>query len=179
MSQVHSFEQSLERSKKDGVFWEKFYKTAFPGMTKPTEFVEDLDDQRNGIDRRIFLPYGTVTVEEKFRPHREGNEGRTPSDIALEYLSSRQTNAHGWIEKDLRCDWFAYAWEDAEGGYLLKWPELRQAWVANRERWLKEYKSYDVVNKTYDTVILIVPILELRKHIPYFQWVNMASSEAF
>lgn len=179
MSQVHSFSVDMERAKKDGVFWEKFYRNVyeFRDMVKPTEFSEDIEDQRNGIDRRIFLPYGVATVEEKLRWKNPKFNGCKPVDILLEHVSVKQTNSPGWIEKDLKCDWFAYAWEDARMGYIMPWKQLRQAWVQNREKWLSRFQITSSTNSSYDTLCVAVPIEELQRNIQHMQYVSAITFE--
>src|SRR5690606_6534418 len=120
---VHSFRESLERSNGyvDAPWWGEVYARAFPGFTSMMSVREDGWAQRGGIDRVITLKSGkTLTVDEKVREKSWG-------DILLERWSDERRGTPGWIQKDLACDYIAYAFAPDRRCYLLPFMQLRRA----------------------------------------------------
>lgn len=158
---LHDFRQSLALSHEheDAEWWPVVYAKAFPGFVSMVSVRQDGWAQRGGIDRVITLKSGkTVTVDEKVR-------AQDWDDIALERWSDRDRRAPGWVQKDLACDFIAYAFIPSQRCYLLPFLTLRRAWILEGKRWceLAEEGSggFRVVlakNKTYTTESIAVPV---------------------
>ena len=115
MGATHDFKQSLELSQAtaDEPFWEDIYRRAFHGFASMVSVRDDGWAQRGGIDRVITLNSGkTITVDEKLR------ETDWP-DILLERWSNEARRIPGWVQKDLACDFIAYAFRPSRTCYLL------------------------------------------------------------
>lgn len=123
---------SLEASKE--TFWEAVYKKAFPNLIH-AELVTDLDKQKEGIDRALYLSNNNVLwIDEKVR--REVYD-----DILLEHTSNVTRATPGWMEKDLAIDYLAYAFLPIKRCYLFPWPMLRRAWLQYRIVWRYKYRD--------------------------------------
>lgn len=151
---MHSFDKEKEWSEaqSDEPFWKAIYKKAFPNMVNMMPCPGNFESQRMGIDRVILLANGkTVAIDEKKR--REERK-----DILLEYLSNDQTQALGWIEKDLMIDYLAYAFMPTKRCYLFDWPILRLTWIRFKNDWLRSYSISPARNNGYSTHNVAVPI---------------------
>lgn len=161
---IHAFDQSLalSHSQEDAPWWPIVYGKAFPGYRSAVSIRQDGWAQRGGIDRVITLKSGkTVTVDEKVRAKSYG-------DIALEQWSDLNRKKPGWMQKDLACDFIAYAFIPDERCYLLPFPTLRRAWLLNGAEWLARakaeetgYRFIDARNQRYVTRSVAVPIPDL------------------
>lgn len=143
-------------------FWEAVYRKAFINMLA-CEQVSDLDQQKRGIDRIIYLANGhTLTIDEKKRE-------REYQDILLEYTSNHERNTPGWIEKDLAIDYLAYGFMQSRRCYLFPWPMLRRAWLRFGSEWRKKYRPVVaatwVGGNSYHTISVPVPIAVLQRAI--------------
>ena len=108
--------------------------------------------QRGGIDRVLTLKSGkTVTVDEKVR-YEEYN------DILLERWSNERERVPGWVQKDLACDYIAYAFVKSQRCYLLPFLQLRKAWLSSGREWIKKYPRIAADNGSYITTSIAVPI---------------------
>lgn len=96
----------------------------------------------------------TLTVDEKVR-YEEYN------DILLERWSDEAKQIPGWIQKDLACDYIAYAFVQSQRCYLLPFQDLRRAWRRHGRRWILDCREVRAQNKGYVTVSVAVPIDEL------------------
>ena len=136
MGKVHDFHTSLKLSHNSESLplWGEIYAQAFPGMVGFHSHSEDGDHQRLGIDRSVVLNTGKVIwIDEKIRgPDRQG---RPYTDIALEYLSSAESNTPVWICKPLLCDYIAYANPPLGKCYMLPVIQLQMAWVQKSQEW--------------------------------------------
>ena len=93
-------------------FWLAVYKKAFYNLLTQ-ELCTDLDKQRQGVDRVLYLANGNVLyVDEKKR-------AREYEDILLEYTSALERNTPGWIAKDLTIDYLAYGFMQSKRCYLF------------------------------------------------------------
>jgi len=139
-------------------FWEQIYKKAFSDI-ESIELVTNLQMQRKGVDRIIYLKNGhKINIEEKIR--------RTEyNDILLEYISVDKTNAPGWIEKDLAIDYLAYGFIQSQRVYLFPWQMLRRTWLHYKNNWLKKYKRIVAKNETYNTLSIAIPTDILRNAV--------------
>lgn len=156
----HSFATSLALSKEheDSPWWHEIYSRAFPGHLSSVSVRNDGWAQRGGIDRVITLKSGkTVTIDEKVRL-------QDWPDIALERWSDRARKTPGWVQKDLACDFIAYAFVPSQRCYLFPFLTLRRAWALEGKRWcdLAEAKQggFGVVlsdNDGYVTESIAVP----------------------
>lgn len=161
---MHRFEESLALShaQEDADWWPVVYGKAFPGHLTAVSVRNDGWAQRGGIDRVITLKSGkTVTVDEKVRYASYG-------DIALETWSNFEKKIPGWIQKDLACDFIAYAFVPDERCYLFSFPVLRRAWLENGAEWLRNareaiggFRFVDAQNPNYVTRSVAVPISDL------------------
>lgn len=166
-SSLNHFEPDLKYSLagRDEPFWDAVYKKAFPNLSH-TRLCHDLDAQRQGIDRLLYLANGkTLAVDEKKRR-------RSYNDVLLEYLSNSRTGAPGWMEKDLAIDWLAYAFMDARRVYLFSWPMLKRTWLHFKPIWIdaarQEVNGFKIVaasNPGYTTYSIAVPLNLLRKKV--------------
>lgn len=158
MHRVHDFNQQLAYSNTEDAFWEAVYRQHFPNLVSLMACPGDHASQRMGIDRVLLLANGQLLrIDEKKR--RGAYE-----DVALEYISVDRTKAPGWIEKDLFIDYLAYAIMPLRRVYMLPWPQLRAAWLRNRQTWLewgKERKNglrlNEAQNKGYKSLFVCVP----------------------
>lgn len=159
MTGPHHFEQSLAESHRhaDAPWWNEVYRQAFPNMRYAHDLRADGWAQRAGVDRQILLRDGTaIEVDEKVRSRDWG-------DIALEYWSDPKRKVRGWIAKDLRCDYIAYAIAPTCVCYLLPFPLLRRAWRDNCHDWVRRYPSIQAENESasgyrYTTLSVGVPV---------------------
>lgn len=143
-------------------FWERTYREAFPEFLNCMTMRGDNEAQRCGIDRIIGLKNGrTIYVEEKQRRQYR-------PDILLEYQSVDRTAAPGWIEKELKINYLAYAFMDLPLVYLFPWKVLQQAWRSNRADWMRMaeaeewgFRKVCAGNQGYATWSVAVPIRQL------------------
>ena len=157
----HHFNESLAKSKaqEDAPWWREVYTRAFPGFAGMISVRSDGWAQRGGIDRVVTLRSGkTVTVDEKVRYKSYG-------DIALERWSSREKQTPGWVQKDLACDFIAYAFVPDCRCYLFPFLTLRAAWQRYGREWIEDAEANQngcrVVladNVGYTTESIAVPI---------------------
>jgi hypothetical protein len=148
----------------EATFWDAVYRKAFPNLIG-TELVTDLEKQKDGIDRALYLINGNVLwVDEKVR--RE-----VYPDILLEHTSNVDRGTPGWMEKDLAMDYLAYAFLPTKVCYLFPWPLLRRAWLKYRLKWRTQY--WDTVpgktrlngGRCYYTHSVAVPIDVLQRAV--------------
>jgi len=168
---VHDFRERNQwsLSASDEPFWAAVYNKAFPGLLH-TELNTDIDRQKQGIDRVLYLANGNVLyVDEKKRE-------RVYSDILLEYVSVDSTGAPGWIEKDLAIDYLAYAFIPSKLCYLFPWPMLRRAWLQFRDAWKQAYVPVRAQNRNYVTWSLPVPISVLQRAVSTAAVIDVASN---
>ncbi len=174
---VHAFDRSLALSQEQEAapWWEPVYRQAFPGFVCMVSVREDGWAQRGGIDRVITLKSGrTVTVDEKVRAKSYG-------DILLERWSSRERRTAGWAQKDLACDYIAYAFVPDRRCYLLPALSLRAAWLANGRDWIANaeagaegFRTVLAKNEGYTTESIAVPIETLMRAMQAAQIVDWA-----
>jgi len=164
---VHDFHEQkrFAESVRVEAFWIDIYRRAFPDMVSCHLNARDNGAQRAGVDRLILLRSTKMLhIDEKVRKV-------VRDDILLEYLSNDETQALGWIEKDLTIDYLAYAMLPALRCYLFPWQMLRRAWLAHRERWIAYGRRRErgfscpppARNKGYRTHSVCVPIKTLRE----------------
>jgi hypothetical protein len=154
MTQVHDFAASLARSHSyaDAPWWLDVYRLAFPNLESMACVRADGWAQRGGIDRVLTLKSGkTIAIDEKVR------EEDWP-DILLERWSDRDRRVPGWVQKDLACDFIAYAFAPSRVCYLLPFLTLRSAWRINGARWIADYREVLAKNPNYTTASVAVPI---------------------
>ena len=154
MKVVHDFKTSLARSHSyaDATWWTDVYRQAFPTMVHAHDVRQDGWAQRAGVDRQILLRDGTmIEVDEKVREIDYG-------DIFLEYWSDWERRIHGWVAKDLKCDFIAYAVAPTRTCYLLPFPLLRRAWNQHGRSWVATYGRKEADNGHYVTFGVAVPV---------------------
>lgn len=161
---MHNFAASLALSKEqeDAPWWREVYSRAFPGFNGMMSVRDDGWAQRGGIDRVVTLKSGkTITIDEKVRSKSYG-------DILLERWSGREKKTPGWIQKDLACDFIAYAFIPDKRCYLLPFLPLRTAWLQCGRDWIDRaeagengFRKVLAINDGYTTESIAIPIPEL------------------
>jgi hypothetical protein len=156
----HDFATSLALSKEheNASWWPEIYSRAFPGHLSSVSVRENGWAQRGGIDRVVTLKSGkTVTIDEKVRL-------KDHDDILLERWSDKAKRVPGWIQKDLACDFIAYAFVPSQRCYLFPALTLRRAWQLEGRRWCElaeeESGGFKIVhadNGHYVTESIAVP----------------------
>lgn len=156
----HDFAASLALShaQESAPWWDEVYGRAFPGHLSAVSVRSDGWAQRAGIDRVVTMRSGkTVTIDEKVRSQDFG-------DIALERWSDRAKKVPGWIQKDLACDFIAYAFIPSQRCYLFPFHNLRAAWRVEGRTWCEmaaeKHGGFKVVlakNRGYTTESIAVP----------------------
>ncbi len=157
---IHDFETSLAKShaQEDAEWWPIIYEKAFGKYLSSVSVRNDGWAQRGGIDRVITLRSGRiVTIDEKVRSKDWG-------DIALERWSNQGKKVPGWVQKDLACDYIAYAFIPSKRCYLLPFLQLRSAWIKNGREWCKlaeeklgGFSIIEAKNKNYITESIGIP----------------------
>lgn len=175
---IHDFERSLAISKanEDAPWWASIYEKAFPKHLSAVSVKSDGWAQRGGIDRVITLASGkAITVDEKVRTEDW-------PDIALETWSDLERKSPGWMQKDLACDFIAYAFVPSQRCYLLPFVTLRRAWLTSGGDWIRMAKAkeggfrfIDAKNRGYTTRSIAVPIPELLSAVAQAQIVDWAA----
>lgn len=148
---IHNFREDLEYSLKasDDLMFEFYYKQRFNAVS--VKNITDLDKQKAGIDKEIYLPNGKILlVDEKKR--RE-----VYFDILLEEYSNMKYKVPGWIEKN-QSDYIVYAFMPSRVIYLLPVLLLQLAWNRNRSSWKIRYKYVTAFNEGYVTGSIAVPV---------------------
>lgn len=159
---LHDFKTSLARSheQESAPWWGEVYKKAFPASFHSMYSVrQDGWAQRGGIDRVVNLKSSKrITVDEKVR-YKDYN------DFAIERWSDRGRKVPGWIQKDLACDYIAYAFVPTQRCFLLPFQNLQRAWIKHGRNWIhaaeQKQDGFQIViakNRNYDTESVAVPI---------------------
>jgi hypothetical protein len=155
---INNFNIDLEYSidKREDEIFTRFYNKAFPNIQK-IEFIEDLQKQKQGIDKIIYFKSGkTISIDEKKRRKWYG-------DILLELWSVYEHKKRGWLFT-CQCDYIVYAVMPEQKVFLLPSLLLKKAWNTNKDKWLK-YKEINAQNKGYVTKSIAVPVNELLEAI--------------
>lgn len=157
----HDFRRSLALSESysEAPWWEEVYRGAFPGFLSMSRVKEDGWGQRGGVDRVVNLSSGkSLWVDEKVRTEAY-------SDILLEVWSDKARRVPGWVQKDLACDYIAYAFVPLQHCYLLPFLTLRQCWEREGKIWwhmakerLPGHRIVQAPNRGYTTESVTVPI---------------------
>lgn len=159
---VHDFQESLKLSQSyaDAPWWEPVYREAFPGFNAMTCVRGDCQAQRLGIDRIVTLKSGQcLRIDEKVR-------ARDWPDFALERWSDNRKHrpVKGWVQKQLQCDYIAYAFVPSRTCYLLPFQQLRRAWIRHGREWIDKayrgcdgFRVVDAKNREYTTESIAVP----------------------
>lgn len=165
---LHDFAESLAKSNAqvDAPWWEPVYRKAFPAFGCMHSVREDGWAQRGGIDRVIVLTSGkTISIDEKVRD-------KDWQDLLWEYFSDRDRKTRGWCDKDLACDYIAYAFVPSRRCFLLPALQLRRAWSENGVEWIcranqdeNGYRIVDADNGRYTTRSVAVPLRESMRAI--------------
>lgn len=165
---THDFKRSLEysHSMSDEPFWDECYRGFFgERFMCSVDYRHNGSHQAAGIDRAVMLSDSSVVyVDEKVRARDFG-------DIALEYISNDRRNTPGWVCKDLRCQYIAYAIYPTKTCYLLPVHQLQRAWTRYGKQWLALANACDVTagrrgkysivrarNNGYTTLSVGVPV---------------------
>lgn len=173
---LHNFTRSLAQSHEfeDAPWWGEVYRAAFhnfAGMACVRHAPGDDWGQKGGIDRVITLSSGrTLRVDEKVRT-------KDYDDILLERWSDRDQQKAGWVQKDLACDYIAYAFVPSRRCYLLPFHELRRAWLRFGREWIATYPPVMAHNEgagrrwTTESVAVPIEVLqEALKNVSLIRW---------
>lgn len=157
---LHDFRESLARShaQEEAPWWAEIYGRAFPGYLSAVSVRNDGWWQRAGIDRVITLQSSkTIKIDEKVRE-------KEYDDILLEVWSDRDKGTRGWIQKELACDFIAYAFVQSQRCYLFPWHNLRSAWRLECKTWCEwanerrnGFRVIEAQNRSYVTESIAVP----------------------
>jgi hypothetical protein len=82
------------------------------------------------------------------------------------------------MQKELSCDFIAYAFVQSETCYLLPFQTLRRAWLQHGEDWVRKYRRVEAQNVGYTTVSVAVPIPVLLDAIRDAMVISWALEEA-
>jgi len=158
---VHRFNDSLtiSRAYSEAPWWGTVYRQAFRGFAGMYDVRQDGWAQRAGIDRVIVLRSGkTLWVDEKVRTEDY-------NDFLLERWSDRERRRPGWIQKELACDYIAYAFVPSARCFLLPFLPLQRAWRLHGPDWIRRagraergYRLVQAENPGYVTESIAVPI---------------------
>ena len=151
---VHNFTECLARSHShaEAPWWGVVYRKAFNGFAAMVDVRHDGWAQRGGIDRVVTLRCGrTITIDEKVREKDYG-------DILLERWSDRRQRKPGWVQKQLACEFIAYAIAPTQVCYLLPTLTLQSAWRECGPDWINRYDPVIAKNAGYETESIAVPI---------------------
>lgn len=178
MKLINEFKKDFRYSNKHDKFWWKIYSKMFD-MNYMFRSPKELD--MKGVDRVIVLSSGDlITIDEKIR---RGSY----DDFLLEYISDKEENTPGWIEKPLECDFIAYAFEEEETAYFFYWLELSKlwkkvgnAWIGNGKRGefgfdIVEAKNYKDGKYIYTTISLAIPCQMLLRALKYTAKLSLRS----
>lgn len=144
------------------------------------EHINDSHLQQLGIDMRVTrLPSGLIDLcENKFRE-------TVYDDVLLERYHESLIDGSkkaGWINRDdYLCNRFLYVFVPIQCMLIMNWSDLRRAWNAHREEWLRDYREVlsTKENSGYRTISLAVPINVLFGCFPILrvgQWPKAISS---
>lgn len=163
--------------KRDDEIFDAFYRRKFDGVLR-IEKVEDLVEQKKGIDKRIHQTYDRViTVDEKkrrtfygdilvelFSTQKTEQELLSDEKPELSDLLSRDDKTRGWAFKN-NCDFIVYAVLPLKQIYLVPNKLLTVAMRKNWRNWCREYGHRSASNRTYWTVSVPVPVDVLFKSL--------------
>lgn len=158
------FKQQLNWSVQESgeAFWLAIYQQAFPDMLT-FEVVTDLNLQRLGVDRILYLSHGRIIrIDEKKRT-------KDYTDIAIETHHTKTKDpysakiAEGWISKPLLIDYLVYAVMPQKTVYFFDWLLLKRAWALHKKMWFDKFGLVTAENETYYSHSICVPILELQR----------------
>ena len=158
---INNFDECLRQSHDAADFpiWEEIYRQAFPTFASMTDHRESGYWQGLGIDRSVTLEDAQqILVDEKIR-YRNKHTRKVYDDIALEYVSNDRRNTPGWVCKDLRCHYIAYAIAPLGKCYLMPAIQLQLAWRRHGAEWLanNDYPNISAPNHNYNTLSCCVP----------------------
>ena len=129
---------------------DKFYFRVFPHL-KSIELVEDLEEQKKGIDKKLHLENGKILlIDEKKRRKDYG-------DILLEEYSNYENKKVGWLGRDKYTYYIVYVIQESMTIYLLPFLLLQLAWIHNYKSWLERFGRKFADNKYYKTSNIPVP----------------------
>ena len=166
---THDFASSLRFSQDSAnePFWLKVYEQAFPNLHSTVYVRGDGWAQRGGIDRVLTLKSGkTLNVDEKIRK-------KVYKDILLERWSDMERSGAGWMQKDLACDFIAYAFKPNQTCYLLPFQTLRAAWLKYGRDWIETYTRIHAKNRGYVSEGIAIPInvlMEALQDVMVVKW---------
>lgn len=158
MNDFHS-DLAFSHNAEDLPIWEEIYRKAFPQFAGMINYRSYGEHQRAGIDRGVYLEHAKeVLIDEKVRR-------KNYNDILLEFLSNDYTGAPGWVCKQLRADYIAYAFLNSGQCHLLPVVQMQAAWRKKGEEWKERHGVKTAKNNGYQTHSCPVPIPELYKAI--------------
>ena len=148
---IHKFDEELEYSldAEESKYLDSVYKQTFPEL-KDIEFMETREEQRKGIDKKLYFENGaTITFEEKKRRVAYG-------DILLEIWSVWEKRIEGWLYTS-QADYISYFIPSSQKLYILPLLLIRKAWTRNQEQWTDQYRELRAKNEGYTTLSRAIP----------------------
>ena len=153
---VHDLQEQLAYSfSKEGkldYIYTKYF--AAQGIKKIIRENGNWKKQHNGIDTEIELCDGEhITIQEKWRTREY------TGDILIEYCSVCKDGVEikaGWID-DIHATYLAVAYGPSQVMKIYPVAQLKRAWQANKEAWIKQYKLAPARNNGYVTLNVAIP----------------------
>lgn len=159
----HNFEDSREKSENPIVleFLDNLYQRIWPDadIQRITgKGILDIQLQKAGIDLVLRLNGIGMDyyLDEKIRFEDYG-------DILLEEYSNWEEKIPGWLKENKRIDLLPYVIWPRRQVYILPYPMLRLAYLANEQSWLDIFGRILVENKDYHTSNIPIPWADLKK----------------
>lgn len=165
---VHSFTDSLNRSKKDSKskLWKQVLELLFPGYEDIKSYDDDMLMQKSGVDAIIKWQGKSIWLDFKVRFKR--SDGRVYSDVALEFLSDEGNDVPGWICKETKADYWIYMNQMNKTVQLIPVKSVQPAWKKYKDEWAKKWpfqiRAYNDENgRKWTTISRGIPVDVLDK----------------
>lgn len=152
---VYNFDEDLKKSQDDQdlLFWEEIYKQFFPLFAR-MEKCTDRSKQNNGVDRYIYekgdIDEYKIPIEEKLHYSKYPN-------FIMERWSNVEKKIPGWVQKNLDCEYVAYAFILERRCFLIRFDALRATWKGYGREWIREFGTRRAPNIDYETEFVPVP----------------------
>lgn len=162
-TQPNFFHEDLSMSNSPEVtrWWYTAHSLAFRGF-QSAEAVEDLEQQRLGMDRIITTDTRIITVEEKL-------DKTTYPNIAFE-VESTAGYSKGWALKEIKADVFAYGFENTNVVYYFATTDLLGAFREHHAFWKRKYGERTVWCSR--AIVLPVPIEVVKNSVKHYKEVR-------
>lgn len=142
-------------------WWYTAHSQAFRGF-QSAEAVEDLKQQRLGMDRIITTDSRIISVEEKL-------DYTDYTNIAFE-VESTAGYSKGWALKDIKADVFAYGFKNTNIVYYFATTDLLSVFREHHAFWKRQYRERTVWSSR--AVVLPVPIEVVKNSVKHYREVR-------